>query len=126
MLAQTGTRMVGDRLQHAYGSVVLMRCSGPVATAGLVLMLTAANVWTAMAGLGLMGSGLALTNPIVFGAVGTGGKTVSRRLTAEQAKQYRQWIANRRTLDEITAVIDEVSHQAAELLARAQAPTNGK
>jgi len=46
------------------------------------------------------------------------GKTVSRRLTAEQAEQYRQWIANRRTLDEITAAIDEVSHQAAELLAR--------
>jgi hypothetical protein len=54
------------------------------------------------------------------------GKTVSRRLTAEQADQYRQWIANRRTLDEITTAIDELSHQAAELLTRAQAPTNGK
>jgi Family of unknown function (DUF6788) len=44
------------------------------------------------------------------------GKTVSRLLTAEQADQYRQWISNRRTLDEITAAIDEISHQAAEVL----------
>jgi hypothetical protein len=42
------------------------------------------------------------------------GKTVSRLVTAEQADQYRQWIANRRTLDDITAAIDEVSHQAAQ------------
>ncbi len=54
------------------------------------------------------------------------GKTVSRRLTAEQAEQYRQWIANRRTLDEITAAIDEVSHRAAELLATPPAPTNAE
>ena len=45
------------------------------------------------------------------------GKTVSRRLTAEQVQQYRQWIANRRTLDEITTAIDEISHQAIDLLA---------
>jgi Family of unknown function (DUF6788) len=46
------------------------------------------------------------------------GKTTSRLITAEQADQYRQWIANRRTLDEITAAIDEISHQAAELSTR--------
>lgn len=46
------------------------------------------------------------------------GKTVSRLVTAEQADQYRQLIANRRTLDEITAAIDKVSHQAAEALTR--------
>jgi hypothetical protein len=50
------------------------------------------------------------------------GKTISRRLTAEQAKQYRTWIANRRTLDQITADIDELSHQAAELLTRPPTP----
>jgi hypothetical protein len=46
------------------------------------------------------------------------GKTVSRLVTANQADQYRQLIANRRTLDEITAAIDELSHQAAEILIR--------
>ncbi len=46
------------------------------------------------------------------------GKTISRRLNAEQAQRYRDLIANRRTLDQITADMDELSHQAAELLAR--------
>jgi hypothetical protein len=44
--------------------------------------------------------------------------SVSRLARSEQADQYRQWIANRRTLDEITAAIDEISHQAAEILTR--------
>jgi len=44
------------------------------------------------------------------------GKTTGRRLTAEQAEQYRAWIANRRTLDQITADMDKLSHQAAQLL----------
>lgn len=50
------------------------------------------------------------------------GKTVSRLLTPEQAEQYRQWIANRRALDEITAALDETSHQAADLLTEATPP----
>jgi hypothetical protein len=50
------------------------------------------------------------------------GKTVSRLVTAEQADQYRRWIANGRTLDEITAAIDEVSHQAVEVLTRPPTP----
>jgi hypothetical protein len=44
------------------------------------------------------------------------GRTVGRRLTADQAEQYRNWIANRRVLDEITTNMDELSHQAADLL----------
>lgn len=46
-----------------------------------------------------------------------GGKTTGRRLTPRQAEQYRAWIANRRALDEITASMDELSQQAARLLA---------
>jgi hypothetical protein len=45
------------------------------------------------------------------------GKTAGRRLTAQQAEQYRAWIANRRALDQITAGMDELSQQAAQLLA---------
>jgi hypothetical protein len=44
-------------------------------------------------------------------------KTTGRRLTAQQAEQYRAWIANRRALDQITASMDELSQQAAQLLA---------
>jgi hypothetical protein len=51
------------------------------------------------------------------------GKTISRLVTAEQADQYRQWIANRHALDQLTAEMDNVSHQAAQLLhAAAPAP----
>ena len=44
------------------------------------------------------------------------GKTTGRQLTATQAEQYRIWIANRRTLDEITAGMDELSHEAVQHL----------
>ena len=44
------------------------------------------------------------------------GKTLTRRLDAEQADRYREWIANRRRLDELTDRMDRLSHQATELL----------
>ena len=36
------------------------------------------------------------------------GKTLTRRLTAEQADRYREWIANRRRLDELTEQMDQI------------------
>jgi hypothetical protein len=48
------------------------------------------------------------------------GKTLTHRLTAEQAQRYREWIANRRKLDELTAEMDQLSQQAAELLLNQQ------
>jgi hypothetical protein len=44
------------------------------------------------------------------------GKTLTRRLDTEQADRYRQWIADRRRLDELTDQMDRLSHQAIELL----------
>lgn len=44
------------------------------------------------------------------------GKTVTRRLDAEQADRHREWIANRRRLDELTDQMDRLSRQATELL----------
>lgn len=44
------------------------------------------------------------------------GKTVTARLTAEQAQHYRDQIANRRHLDEIIAAMDDISTQARNLL----------
>ena len=43
------------------------------------------------------------------------GKTVTRRLTAEQADRYREQIANRRTLDRLIAEMEQISTQAREL-----------
>ncbi|MFN2496477.1 MAG: DUF6788 family protein [Pseudonocardiaceae bacterium] len=43
------------------------------------------------------------------------GKTVTRRLTAEQADRYREQITNRRTLDQLIAEMEEISNQVREL-----------
>lgn len=45
-----------------------------------------------------------------------GGKTLTRRLTAEQAQRYRDWIANRRTLDDLIDQMDEISRRVADLI----------
>jgi hypothetical protein len=44
------------------------------------------------------------------------GKTVTRRLTAEQARLYEKWIANGHDLDAVLAEMDEVSTHAITLL----------
>lgn len=43
------------------------------------------------------------------------GKTVTRRLTAEQADRYREQIANRRVLDQLINEMEEISSHAREL-----------
>ena len=45
-----------------------------------------------------------------------GGKTITRRLTPDQARLYQQWIANRRRIDQLLAQMEHVSTQAAEIL----------
>jgi hypothetical protein len=45
------------------------------------------------------------------------GKTVSRRLTAEQARRYRTWIDNRKRLEAILSQMHEISAEAAAILA---------
>jgi hypothetical protein len=53
-----------------------------------------------------------------------GGKTITRRLTPDQARLYQQWIANRRRLSELLAQMEQVSGQAAKILLRdAAAPS---
>jgi hypothetical protein len=44
------------------------------------------------------------------------GKTVTVRLTPEQAERYREQIANRRRLDEIIAAMEDVSAKARTVL----------
>jgi len=44
------------------------------------------------------------------------GKTVTARLTSEQAERYREWIDNRRKLDQIIAEMDQLSQQVRDLL----------
>jgi hypothetical protein len=47
-----------------------------------------------------------------------GGKTITRRITEEQAALYKEWIANRKHALEILARIEELSRRAGEILLR--------
>ena len=51
------------------------------------------------------------------------GKTVTARLTPEQAQRYREHIANRRRLEEIITAMDDVSAQARDLFRPSQPPS---
>ena len=44
------------------------------------------------------------------------GKTVTARLTSQQAERYREWIDNRRKLDQIITEMDQSSQQIRDLL----------
>jgi hypothetical protein len=46
------------------------------------------------------------------------GKTVSHRLNEPEAELYRQWIANRRRLEQIVAQMETLSATAGEILLR--------
>ena len=52
------------------------------------------------------------------------GKTITRRLTQDQARIYQQWIANRRRIDQLLARMEELSSQAAEILLHDAEPTH--
>jgi uncharacterized protein YjiS (DUF1127 family) len=44
------------------------------------------------------------------------GKTITRRLTGDQAARYAEWIANQRELRRTVAEMQEISRQAGELI----------
>lgn len=46
-----------------------------------------------------------------------GGKTVTRRLTEQQARQYQEWISNDRALRELISQMRQVAHEATTLIA---------
>lgn len=46
-----------------------------------------------------------------------GGKTVTRRLTEQQARQYQEWISNDRALRELIAQMRQVADEATTLIA---------
>jgi hypothetical protein len=54
------------------------------------------------------------------------GRTVSRLLPADDAALYREWIANRRALEQVLDEMRDLSHQAAEqILASRGRPLHG-
>lgn len=54
------------------------------------------------------------------------GKTITRRLSADDAQLYRQWIANRRQLEAVLEQMRDLSRQADEyILAAKDRPFHG-
>ena len=49
-------------------------------------------------------------------------KTVTRRLTADQAELYKEWLANGRRLRKIVAELEQVSAEAIEIILRSHQP----
>lgn len=72
IVAQTGTRMVGDRLHGRFGAVALVRQSMVITVAGVVVAVSTPFAWTGLMGFALQGCGLAVAIPIIASAVGHG------------------------------------------------------
>ncbi len=73
IVAETGTRMVGDRLHSRFGAVLLVRVSLAVTAVGLLIVLTIPSLWPDLGGFALQGCGIAVLMPIITGAAGHGG-----------------------------------------------------
>ncbi|GAB3717126.1 MFS transporter [Amycolatopsis oliviviridis] len=75
IVAQTGTRLIGDRLHRRFGAVALVRWSMAMTAAGVLLAVMVQSVWFGLAGLAMAGVGLAVAIPIISSAVGHGTKS---------------------------------------------------
>jgi hypothetical protein len=90
VLAQTGTRLFGDRLHRGLGPVALTRWSMATTAAGVLVAVLSPGPWGSLAGFALQGCGLAVVIPIIAGAVGHGsagntGLAIARYSTLHQA-----------------------------------------
>ncbi|ADJ49657.1 major facilitator transporter [Amycolatopsis mediterranei S699] len=90
VLAQTGTRMFGDRGHRLLGPVALLRWSMAATAAGVLVAVLSPDPWWGLAGFALQGCGLAVVIPLIAGAVGhgVGGNTslaIARYSTLHQA-----------------------------------------
>jgi MFS family permease len=73
IVAETVTRMFGDRLHLRFGAVRLVRGCLAVTAIGMATVIVVSHLWVDIAGFALQGCGLAVLIPIITGAVGHGG-----------------------------------------------------
>ncbi|MBE1498208.1 MFS family permease [Amycolatopsis lexingtonensis] len=90
VLAQTLTRVFGDRGHRVLGPAALLRWSMAATVAGVLLAVLSPDPWVALAGFAVQGCGLAVVIPVIAGAVGHGaaGNTslaIARYSTLHQA-----------------------------------------
>ncbi|MEO3975151.1 MFS transporter [Streptomyces sp. CAU 1734] len=72
-LTMAVARLVGDRVVDRFGAVRTVRWGGVLATAGGLLVVSAAHPAMAMAGFGLIGLGVAVVVPVAFAAAARSG-----------------------------------------------------
>ncbi|MEU8571092.1 MFS transporter [Streptomyces pathocidini] len=81
-------RLVGDAVVDRFGPVRTVRAGGVCATAGGVLVVTAANPAMAMAGFALLGVGVAVVVPLAFAAAGRSGPAPSQAIAGVATITY--------------------------------------
>jgi len=70
-LAMATSRTLGDRLNHRFGPVALVRAGGALAACGLTAALVANSVPVALVGFAAMGAGVGVQVPLLFRAGGS-------------------------------------------------------
>ena len=63
-------RFCGDKLTDRFGGVPIARVAAVCAVLGFILVATAPNVWTALAGFAVVGLGISVMAPLTFAAAG--------------------------------------------------------
>ncbi|MEU2511158.1 MFS transporter [Streptomyces syringium] len=81
-------RFAGDAAVRRFGPVRTVRVGGVAATAGGVLVVTAAGPGPAIAGFGLIGLGIAVVVPLAFAAAGRSGSDPSRAIATVATVTY--------------------------------------
>jgi len=69
-ICQTTPRLVGDRIQARVSATRLLRWSGVTAAVGMAVVVLSPTPWLGIAGFGIVGLGVSLALPVLFGAVG--------------------------------------------------------
>ncbi|WP_067832929.1 MFS transporter [Actinomadura kijaniata] len=92
-LAMTVGRLAGDRLVAAYGPVRVVRRLAALAATGFTAALLVAEIPAALAGLALLGLGLACVVPIIFTAAGRSAGGPGPAIAAVSSCGYLGFIA---------------------------------
>jgi MFS family permease len=81
-------RLIGDMVVRRFGPVRTVRAGGFLATAGGVLVVTAASQLAAIAGFALIGVGVAVVVPLCFAAAGHSGPVPSQAIAGVATVTY--------------------------------------
>jgi hypothetical protein len=81
-------RLIGDMVVRRFGPVRTVRAGGLLATAGGLLVVTAASQLAAIAGFALIGVGVAVVVPLCFAAAGHSGPVPSQAIAGVATVTY--------------------------------------